>query len=147
LDAIKTKDIHPIIAYNYRSIKSKLIDYINYELLFLDYHHNILHPNKLRIFNLDKNELDLITTSPVFKPDQDFFLLHGVNLGLENNDKQGEVVIVNSRNDVWIYNLNANNSLLVNDKQVDKKAFLIGVNKISYNSLEFWINADGEKLL
>lgn len=149
LDAIITKDTHPIIAYNYRSIKRKLIDHVNSKLLFLDYHHNILHPNKLRIFSLDKNELDLITTSPVFNLSSDFFQMHGIDLGSgsENIEKLGEVVIVNSRNDVWIYNLNANDSLLVNDKQVSKKAFLIGVNKISYNSLEFWINADGEKLL
>lgn len=147
LDAIKIKDIHPIIEYNYRSIKHKLLNHINSKLLFLDYHHNILHPNKLRIFNSNKNQLDLITTSPVFKLDRDFFQMHGIDIGLENYEKQREIVIVNSRNDVWIYNLDTNNTLMVNDKQVGKKAFLIGVNKISYDSLEFWINADGEKLL
>jgi serine/threonine protein kinase len=147
LDAVKINEIHPIIAYNYRSIKQKSIENIISKLLFLDYHHNILHPNKLRVFNFDKNELDLITTSPIFKLERDHFQIHGIDIDAESNMNQGEFIIVNSRNDVWIYNLNANNSLLINDKLVGKKAFLIGVNKISCGSKEIWINSDGEKLL
>jgi serine/threonine protein kinase len=141
---------HPIIEYNLGVINDKQITYRNIasKLLFLNFNHNSIQQNRLCISSKENNKkLDLTFEAPIIKIGRFGFNCNDLELENSQSISRRQGVIINSKNDVWIYDLNGVNGVKINGNKIAKKAFLIGVNKLTINDSELWINADGDKLL
>lgn len=55
-------------------------------------------------------------------------------------------VIINSKDDAWIYDLNSTGTYL-NDEKINYKAPLIGLNKLRVSNVEYMVTTDKNKLL
>ena len=140
---------HPIIEYNMKIIydNCKTFRSIRTKFLFLNFNHNIIQPNRINIFdNKNKNKTEFISNSAIIKIGQLGYHCNDLELDYKQKISRRHCVIINSKNDVWIYDLNGIDGVEINDQKI-KKAFLIGVNKLVLNGIELWVNANSDKLL
>jgi len=63
-----------------------------------------------------------------------------------NSVSRRHFVIVNMKNNVWLYDLDST-GVYVDRKRVNKKYFLLGLHKIKFGNYEIEINTDSSKLL
>jgi len=56
-------------------------------------------------------------------------------------------LIINSNDDVWLYDLESTTGTFLNGERVINKVPIIGVNKLTVGDVEFTISTDNTKLL
>ncbi len=141
---------HPIIEYNLSVINEEKRTFKNIQdkLLFLNFNHNSIQANSIVIHKDNQgNDYEFRTNKPIIKIGRKGFQCNDLELDDTRLVSRRHCLIVNSKDDVWLYDLNGITSVLLNEVKINKKAFMIGVNKIKINDITFVINADGDKLL
>ena len=141
---------HPIVDYNMSLINDKVKSYKNIKtkFLFLNFNHNTIQKNRISIFNSSgEDNFNFTSDKPIIKMGRIGFKCNDIEFNKKENTSRRHCIIINSKNDVWIYDLKGVNGVLLNDDKIIKKAFLIGVNKIKISNIELWVKSDGDKLL
>jgi tetratricopeptide (TPR) repeat protein len=141
---------HPLVDYNLaliqESVKNKMDG--QSKLIFMNFNHNTMKENKIRIQSLDLHRSNTFETS-------DPVILIGrnaedtINIGLQNNKgiSRMHCVVLNSKNDVWIYDLKSVNGTYIDGEKIKLRQLLSGVQKLTLDQVDFWIHSDAEKLL
>ena len=148
---LKEKKInHPLIDYNFSIItQQKLSKYEKQsKLIFMNFNHNIMNSNEMRIEPIDSRiGNSLKTTEPIIKICKNFNeITFNENKNFSCPD-DWDCVILNSKNDVWIYNLNSSNQTSLDGEKINIRRLLTGVQKLSIEESGFWVHSDAEKLL
>lgn len=116
------------------------------KLLFMDYRFNkhsssMLYCTKGNVVNFKKGE----TTKPILKFGREGYLVNDVNVPGGTAISRRHCVIVNYKDDIWVYDL-ASTGTYVNDKRVNIKAPLIGRNTLRIGNEEYEFTNDKSKL-
>ena len=150
INVLNIEKNHPVIDYNISVINDKQKSYrdIASKFLFLNFNHNTIQHNRLTIYcNEEGKKFELNSENPIIKIGRKGYSCNDIELEGTNSISRRHCIIINSKNDVWIYDLNGFTNISINEVKMNKRAFLIGVNKLSVNNIELWLNADGDKLL
>ena len=153
-ESILKKTSNPFIEYNYSILKEKQKSH-NYKhkptlkskLLFMDFHFNTIKENTITFLEHNNQR-----TTP--KALNNTIIKFGRNGYGENDiEIQGELaisrrhcIIINSKDNIWLYDLESTGTKLNNEK-VNVKIPLIGFNTISIGANNFSISTDSSKLL
>lgn len=117
------------------------------KLLFMDFHFNTTTKNTLSFLNCNKKNAELASF--------DKLIIKIGRQGYEENDVQvpggtaisrRQCLIINSKEDVWIYDLESTGTYL-NEEKITGKAPIIGLNKLRISDVEYTITTDKNKLL
>jgi serine/threonine protein kinase len=141
------------IDYNYSVINEKDPTYgkppnpsLKSKLLFMDYRFNKFIPAKLYCLNTYNNAFKYgETQKPIIKFGREGFIVNEVEVQGDNDVSRRHCVIINSKDDVWLYDF-SNSGTFVNDERVINKAPLIGMNIIRIAHNEYEITTDKGKL-
>jgi len=142
------------INYNYSVIIEKELSHnfkkkpsLKSKLLFMDYRFNNLIPSKLYFTDnnpdgLKNNEI----SSPIIKFGRNNYEVNDVKvLGESSSISRRHCIIINSKNDLWLYDLSSIGTY-VNNERVNIKIPLVGKNIIRIGKTEYEITNDKSKL-
>jgi serine/threonine protein kinase len=145
---------NPFIAYNHSIIYEAELSHnfkktptLKSKLLFMDFQFNTLKENTITI--LETNNENSTTTSisvPIIKFGRTEYYQNNIEVSGGNAISRRHCLIINSKDNVWLYDLESTGTEL-NDKKVINKTPLIGFNKIRINDVFFKITTDKTKLL
>lgn len=150
---IKKSD-NPFIEHNYSVLNEVHLSH-NYsksptlksKLMFMDFQFNTIKENTLTF--LDCNNDDVVlgsTVKPIIKFGREGFDLNDFQVPGNNKISRRHCLIINSKDNVWLYDLESTGTYLNNEK-VNKKAPIQGFNILSINDVEYTITTDKTKLL
>jgi tetratricopeptide (TPR) repeat protein len=150
LSAELKQNNHPLVDYNLALIQESVKNKMDAQskLIFMNFNHNTMNENKIRIQSLDQHRSNTFETSePVIligRNSEDT-----INIGLQNNKgiSRMHCVVLNSKNDVWIYDLKSVNGTYIDGEKIKLRQLLSGVQKLTLDQVDFWIHSDAEKLL
>lgn len=145
---------NPFIEYNLSVITEKQISH-NYKksptlkskLLFMDFHFNTMRENTITF--LDSNSDDIILGSnnkTIIKFGREEYELNDFQVPGGNAISRRHCVIINSKDDIWLYDLESTGTYL-NDEKVNRKVPILGLNKLTIGNAEYTITTDKSKLL
>jgi hypothetical protein len=145
---------NPFIEYNLSVITEEEISH-NYKksptlkskLLFMDFQFNTLKENTITI--LETNNGNVTPTSlsePIIKFGREEYNQNDIQVSGSNAISRRHCVIINTKDNVWLYDLESTGTEL-NDEIVVNKAPLIGFNKLAINGVYFTFTTDKSKLL
>jgi pSer/pThr/pTyr-binding forkhead associated (FHA) protein len=130
------------ISHNYKkspTLKSKL--------LFMDFQFNTLKENTITILETNNgNKSPTSLSQPIIKFGRTEYTQNNIEVSGESAVSRRHCVIINSKDNVWLYDLDSTGTYL-NDEKVTNKAPLIGFNKLVINSVYFKITTDNNKLI
>ena len=130
------------LSHNYKkepTLKSKL--------LFMDYRFNKYIPSNLYCTKGNfENFVEAKTTKPIIKFGREYYQVNDVKVPGGNAISRRHCVIINYKDDIWIYDLNSTGTF-VNDKRINLKAPLIGRNTVRIDKVEYEFTNDKNKLL
>ena len=151
---LKSKNSKNCLGYNYDLILEEVSSH-NYEkkptlkskLLFMDFRFNNFKPGTIycTATNLTSNEIGEMS-APIIKigrstfPGNDIKVPGGTSISRRNS------VIINCKDDVWLYDLESTGTYL-NEEKVIGKVPLIGKNTIRIGNAEYELTNDKDKLL
>lgn len=147
------KGEHHFLNYNYGVItetepthNNKKEPTLKSKLLFMDYRFNkhsssLLYCTKGNIVSFKKGE----TTKPILKFGREGYQVNDVNVPGGTAISRRHCVIVNYKDDIWVYDL-ASTGTYLNDKRVNIKAPLIGRNTLRIGNEEYEFTNDKSKL-
>ncbi len=128
-------------SHNYKkepTLKSKL--------LFMDYRFNKYSPSTLYCTNGNTaNFKEAETNKPIIKFGRENYDVNDVKVPGGTEVSRRHCVIVNYKDDIWIYDLNSTGTYL-NDKIIKLKAPLIGRNTVGIGNVEYEFTNDKTKL-
>ena len=145
---------NPFINYNRSVIEEQELSH-NYKktptlkskLLFMDFQFNTMKENTLTIIETNnENKTPTSLSMPIIKLGRTDYIQNNIEVSGGNAVSRRHCIIINSKDNVWLYDLQSTGTL-VNDEKVSKKTLLIGYNKISINDIYFTITTDKSKLL
>ena len=148
------KTNNPFIDYNYSVLNETNLSH-NYDksptlkskLIFMDFQFNIIRENTLTV--LDSNNDDVIlgsTNKPIIKFGRTGYDLNDVQVPGKNNISRRHCLIINSKDNVWLYDLDSTGTFL-NKEKVDGKIPIQGFNILSIKNVDYTITTDKTKLL
>ena len=112
------------------------------KLLFMDYRFNKYSPSTLYCTKGDiENFKEAETTKPIIKFGRTNFEVNDVSVPGGLNISRRHCVIINFKDDIWIYDLNSTGTY-VNENRVKTKAPLIGKNTIRIAETEYELTND-----
>jgi serine/threonine protein kinase len=145
---------NPFLEYNLSVLTEKELSH-NYKkeptlkckLLFMDFHFNSLKENTLSFFGNQENENQIISTNkPIIKFGREEYDANDYQVPGSNTISRRHCVIINSKDNVWLYDLESTGTYL-NDERVNNKIPIIGHNKLTIGKTDFNITTDKTKLL
>lgn len=117
------------------------------KLLFMDYHFNNIGLNSLSISEYKNKSVEWqIFEKPIIKLGRKGYDVNDIQVSGGTSISRRHCLIVNSKDDVWIYDLNSTGTYL-NDVKINYKAPLIGLNKLRFSNVEYMVTTDKNKLL
>lgn len=117
------------------------------KLLFMDYRFNKYIPSTLYCTKgNNENFVEAEITKPIIKFGRENYQVNDVKVPGGTAISRRHCVIVNFKDDIWIYDLNSTGTF-VNDKRISPKAPLIGRNTIRLGKAEYEFTNDKSKLL
>lgn len=148
------KNDNPFLNYNFSVINEKELSHgykknptLKSKLLFMDYRFNKFKPGTLYCTNSNipaffssETEKPIIKIGRESFPDNDMRVPEGTNVSRRH------CLIINSKDDVWLYDL-ASTGIYVNNEKVIHKTPLIGKNIIRIGQTEYEITNDKTTLL
>lgn len=145
---------NPFIVYNLSVIEEEELSH-NYKksptlkskLLFMDFQFNTLKENTITI--LETNNENVTPTSisePIIKFGRTEYIQNNIEVSGGNAVSRRHCVIINSKDNVWLYDLESTGTD-VNDEKIINKIPLIGFNKVKIDDVFFTITTDKSKLL
>jgi serine/threonine protein kinase len=150
---VKTNE-NPFINYNYSVLSEKSLSHsfqksptLKSKLLFMDFQFNSMKENTITFLDSTAGALDLgSTTKPIIKfgrenyLDNDFQVPGGIGISRRH------CLIINTQDNVWLYDLESTGTFLNNEKIIEKKP-IIGFNKLTIGPIEYSLTTDKNKLL
>lgn len=145
---------NPFIVYNLSVISEEELSH-NYKksptlkskLLFMDFQFNILKENTITILETNnENDTPISISEPIIKFGRTEYSQNNIEVSGGNAVSRRHCVIINSKDNVWLYDLESTGTDL-NDERVTNKIPLIGFNKITINNVFFTFTTDKSKLL
>jgi tetratricopeptide (TPR) repeat protein len=129
------------LSHNYKkepTLKSKL--------LFMDYRFNKYSPSTLYCTKGNLEDFkEAETTKPIIKFGRENYQVNDVRVPGGTAISRRHCVIVNFKDDIWIYDLNSTGTY-VNEKRINIKAPLIGRNSVRLGKVEYEFTNDKTKL-
>jgi tetratricopeptide (TPR) repeat protein len=129
------------LSHNYKkdpTLKSKL--------LFMDYRFNKYTPSSFYCIKSSIEKFkDSETQKPIIKFGREGYDVNDIKVPGGTAISRRHCVIINYKDDVWLYDLNSTGTY-VNDKKVKTKAPLIGRNTVRISSTEYEFTNDKSKL-
>jgi len=113
----------------------------------MDFHFNTMKENTITF--LDCNVPDFVlgsTVNPIIKFGREEYDLNDYQVPGGNAISRRHCLIINSKDNVWLYDLESTGTYL-NDEKVTKKMPIIGFNILSINDVDYTITTDKTKLL
>jgi serine/threonine protein kinase len=145
---------NPFIGYNLSVIEEEDLSH-NYKksptlkskLLFMDFQFNTLKENTITILETN-NKIETLNSfnHQIIKFGREEYNQNNIEISGGNAVSRRHCVIINSKDNVWLYDLESTGTI-VNDEKVTKKIPLIGFNKITINNINFTLTTDKSKLL
>jgi serine/threonine protein kinase len=147
------KDNHPILEYNLEVAHENQLTHSNSQktlktkLLFMDFRFNEMSKNKFAIETMNFiTDFPKITEKPIIKLGRLEYSCNDIQLAIANVFSRRHCVIINSKNDCWIYDLSLS-GCKINDEPFLNKQSLIGLNELTIADLRIKLNTDSNKLL
>jgi tetratricopeptide (TPR) repeat protein len=136
-----------VIFENESSHNLKKAPTLKSKLLFMDFQFNTIKENTITILETNNdNATPTYLSQPIIKFGRTEYTQNNIEVSGENAVSRRHCVIINSKDDIWLYDLDSTGTFL-NDEQVTNKAPLIGFNKLEINSVYFKITTDNNKLI
>ncbi len=121
------------------SLKSKL--------LFMDFHFNNIRKNTLTFLNCSNENAELDSfDKPIIKIGRKGYDANDVLIPGSTAISRRHCLIINSKDNVWLYDLGSTGTYLNGEKIINKSP-IIGLNKLTLNNIEYTITTDNNKLL
>lgn len=145
---------NPFITYNRSLIEEEELSH-NYnksptlksKLLFMDYQFNTMKENTITMLETNnENKTPTSLSVPIIKLGRTNYSQNNIQVSGGNAVSRRHCVIINSKDNVWLYDL-ASTGTLLNDEKVHQKIPLIGFNILTINEVDFKITTDKSKLL
>lgn len=145
---------NPFIDYNYSVISEDKKSHnfnkaptLKSKLLFMDFHFNTMKENTITILESNNQNTHPETISkPIIKFGREGFNENDIEVSSGTSISRRHCVIINSKDNVWLYDLDSTGTYLNND-EVNNKIPLIGYNKLTVDKIDFTITTDKNKLL
>ena len=113
----------------------------------MDFHFNTIKENTITFLESNNENTNPETLSkPIIKFGRNGFNENDVEVSSGTSISRRHCVIINSKDNVWLYDLESTGTYL-NDEEVINKTPLIGHNKLSINKIDFTLTTDKNKLL
>ncbi|MBS3915221.1 MAG: protein kinase [Bacteroidetes bacterium] len=152
-DELRVKN-NPFIDYNISVVNEEEPTHsfeedptLKSKLLFMDYHFNNLSRSTLYILDTtDPHGKIGETDKTIIKIGREGYSCNDLNVSGGTAISRRHCVIINMKNDVWIYDLDSTGTYL-NGERIFKKASLIGLNILRIGNIEYTITTDKTKLL
>lgn len=113
----------------------------------MDFQFNILKENTITILETNnENDTPISISEPIIKFGRTEYSQNNIEVSGGNAVSRRHCVIINSKDNVWLYDLESTGTDL-NDERVTNKIPLIGFNKITINNVFFTFTTDKSKLL
>ena len=117
------------------------------KLLFMDFHFNNLGISNLSILDKSKRNPEWKTmTKSIIKFGREGYEVNDIQVPGGTSISRRHCVIINVKNDVWIYDLEST-GIWLNGEKIKHKAPIIGLNTLQIGEIEYIINTDNTKLL
>jgi tetratricopeptide (TPR) repeat protein len=145
---------NPFIEYNLSVITEKELSH-NYKnsptlkskLLFMDFQFNTMKENTITILETNnKIYTDKSLNYPIIKFGREEYNQNDIKVSGSNAVSRRHCVIINAKDNVWLYDLDSTDTEL-NDDIVLNKVPLIGHNKLKIKDIYFTLTTDKSKLL
>jgi len=150
---IPLKNPHPILEYNLEVVQETQLTYLNSlkslktKFLFMDFRFNQMKKNKLAIESINfTSDFPEITEKPIIKLGRLGYSCNDIQLAHDNVFSRRHCVIINSKDDCWIYDISLSGCKINGVSFLNKKS-LIGFNELTIADLKIKLNTDSEKLL
>ena len=150
------KNSNPFLQYNQSIIIENNLSHnfdqkptLKSKLLFMDFQFNVMKENTLSILDTNNPNIEFtssILTNPIIKIGRFGYSQNDIQIKGGNAISRRHAVIINAKDNVWLYDLDST-GLGLNDEKVIQKVPLIGYNKIRLNNISFSITTDNSKLL
>lgn len=117
---------------------------IKSKLLFMEGNFEKMVPSEIVI--VDTNVSHLLTKAfnhEIIKIGRDGYYYNDILLPGVKSISRRHAVIINQKNDTWIYDLDSFSGIRVNGQKINGKAQLIGVSKIEFG--DYWIRISSDK--
>jgi serine/threonine protein kinase len=145
---------NPFIEYNFSVLSEDKKSHsfnksptLKSKLLFMDFHFNTIKENTITFLESNNENTNPETLSkPIIKFGRDGFNENDVEVSSGTSISRRHCVIINSKDNVWLYDLESTGTYL-NDEEVINKTPLIGHNKLSISKIDFTLTTDKNKLL
>ncbi len=144
---------NPILEYNHSVLEEKESTHnfknlptLKSKLLFMDYRFDNFLPGTL--YCTDSNIVNFRSSeskNPIIKFGRETIGANDVKVPGGTSISRRHCLIVNCKNDMWLYDLKSTGTY-VNKKKVEKKAHLIGKNAISIGSIYYEMTDDKNSL-
>jgi serine/threonine protein kinase len=145
---------NPFIQYNYSVLNEVDLSH-NYgdsptlksKLLFMDFHFNTFKENTLTFLDCNNDNVILDSTvKPIVKFGRTTYAVNDVMVPSGNGISRRHCVIINYKDNVWLYDLESTGTYLNNEK-VNKQTPIQGLNILSIGKVDYTITTDKTKLL
>jgi serine/threonine protein kinase len=145
---------NPFIEYNYSVLTEENLSH-NYgktptlksKLLFMDFHFNSMKPNTITFLeSSNENKHPESISKPIIKFGRSSYTANDIEVSGGNTVSRRHCVLINSKDNVWLYDLESTGTHL-NDEKITGKSPLIGFNKLTIANVDFNLTTDKSKLL
>lgn len=117
------------------------------KLLFMDFHFNNIGRNTLTFLDSNNKKATLDSfDKPIVKIGREGYDVNDVQVPGGTAISRRHCLIINCKDDVWVYDLESTGTYL-NDEKIISKAPVLGLNKLRIGSIEYTITTDKSKLL
>ena len=157
--AIEPKSImkltdNPFIEYNYSVLSEDKKSHnlnksptLKSKLLFMDFHFNTMKENTITFLESNnENTIPETISNPIIKFGREGFEENDIEVSSGTSISRRHCVIINSKDNIWLYDLESTGTYLNND-EVNNKIPIIGYNKLTIDKIDFTITTDKNKLL
>lgn len=146
---------HPFIEYNLKVLFLGLKDkshgflekpHIKTKLLFMESRFEAIESSKSTLTIVDSNQKDMVGkkfTNKIILFGRDGFSVNNIEIPDGTAVSRRHAVIINQKDDLWLYDLASASGVKVNDYIVNEKIQLIGISKIEIG--KFWYRVTGDE--
>lgn len=145
---------NPFLDYNYSVLVEKQLSHgltnrptLSSKLLFMDFDFNTINENSITFIEGEGNDIELESIKrPIIKFGREKYKVNDFQVAGANTISRRHCVIINSKNNTWLYDLESTGTYL-NDERINGKAPISGFNKLRIGQEVFYLNTDRTKLL
>jgi len=146
--------VNPFVDYNYSVLIEKNLSHnfnksptLKSKLLFMDFHFNTIKENTITFLeSTDPSTVLESTVKPIIKFGREKYHENDYMVSGGNTVSRRHCLIINSKDNSWVYDLESTGTYLNNIKVERKKPFL-GVNKLTIGNVDYTLTTDKSKLL